>query len=145
MDIETLTLKRDENWDIPVETEDEAIFFLEAYEGLRERAAPIAKALMELEHEIDTGGVDGYDIEYDSGSFTYTYEKYRCGATDTYEVDIPLAYLFDPDWIDQANLKIEERNERDRKWKIQQAMKDQERQEKRDLEQYKKLKEKFEQ
>ncbi len=143
METETLTLKRDENWGVPANTVEDAEFIFDAFRDLRYRAIPIANALLKLEHGFDSE-FEEYEIEFDEDGFIAAYEYYRCGDSETFTVRIPLSYLFDPDWLDQANAKIEARRKEEEERKERERLAQIERQKKAEYKQYMKLKEKFE-
>ena len=107
METETLTLTRDENWEIPVENEEAAEMIIDAYNSLRQKATVLARMMLELEHNITLRyDIDIDEIECEGGQFYYNHEIYRCGDTETFSVYIPVSYLFDPEWERKAKKEI---------------------------------------
>lgn len=144
-EITETTLKYDENYDIHVETVEAATMVLEAFDELRQRAAPIAQVIVNLEHGVNLRyAVDEDEIEWDGDHFRYTHEVYRCGCEERYPITIPLSYLFDPNFVDEAREKLKAKQKYEEEVKERERLAQIERNKKRQYEEYLKLKEKFE-
>ena len=122
---------------------EQAEAVIEHFEELQQMAAKVASQLIELE----TGRrehIDPEEINVECGALYANWETYCCGDTDYHSTHIPLKYLFDEDWQEEAKVEIERKRqeaaekERIRKEKAELAAKERERQ------QYLKLKAKFE-
>jgi len=93
-----------------INNEDDAEMVLESFEKLQERAAKVARQLIELE----TGqkfSVDAEDITYECGGLYANWWTSCCGDSEDHQQHIPLRYLFDEDWQAEAEVELQRKKE----------------------------------
>lgn len=125
-------------------TIEEAQALIEQFEQLQERAAKVATTLIQLEHNRSTT-IDSDEVILECGGLYANWEEYcGCGDYDSHHTHIPLNYLFDKNWVEEASAIIQQREadaakkEQERIKKAEKATVDRERK------QYLKLKAKYE-
>jgi hypothetical protein len=121
---------------------EQAEDLLELVEELRQRATPIAKLMSELKGYRYHPDIDEIVIT-DEGIYANWTTDYCCGESEEDSMHIPLDYLFNDNWIDNAKAQIElekrRQEEEARKRREREAAAKLERERK----EYLKLKEKF--
>ena len=79
---------------------EDAQNIIDGFEALRELAQPIAEEIAKLENK--PGQIDDEEITIEDGVLYANWETYCCGGSDYHSVRIPLEYLFDDDWLKEA-------------------------------------------
>ena len=124
-----------------IENNDDIYTFSEAYDELRRKAAPIAKAMLELRGIKEW--VDEDDIYMDYGNL---YAKYTVGGYGCYDdetIQIPSEYLFNPEWLESAKVQLEKEREKERKKQEAARIKREKAHEEAEKKKYLELKEKY--
>ncbi len=141
----------DDNYTVKeVKSYEDAEIVIEAVRSLQRRAIPYLDAMLKLKHGHDPAiknhdGFEEYEVELseDSYGFQATYEHYYCGDSDKYTVYIPLDDMFDDNWLENAKARIAKQQEEEALERARIARQREEDQNRRDYEQYLKLREKF--
>ena len=128
---------------LEIDSEDDLYVLNETLEKLRKRALPVARALLDMEGIKPTYGIDEDDIKFEDSSLYAEYEMGCRGYYETETITIPFRYLFDDDWLAEAELNIRQRKEREAEKKRLQEIKRKKAAEDAEYKKYLKLKEKF--
>ena len=138
-----MKIERDENGDeqIIIANEDDYFVFAEAFEKLQARAAVIASRIGMLKGI--RSNVDPDEIYMENGNLFFDYEEGCCGSYDTYSELIPTSYLFDPEWVKEAEAEIAEKKERERQEAERKRLKAEAAKKEREYKQYLELQAKF--
>lgn len=122
---------------------EEAEQLIEQIEQLKKRAVPIAKKMIELETGREPW-IDEDDIVIKCGDLVAIDSYSCCGSYDEQSYTIPLWYLFDKDWEEQATKRIEQRKLAEQKRKEREKEEREKKAQERKYNEYLKLKEQFE-
>lgn len=123
---------------------EDAEKIIEGFEELQKIAAPVATRLIELQEGIkEEIEPDEITIEYGDLYAKWT-EWGRCGDYDERSTLIPLDYLFDENWMAKAGEEIRRKREEKAEKERLAKLKEEEAKRNRELNQYLKLKEKYE-
>ena len=128
---------------LTLESEEDLYILNETLEKLRKRALPVAKALLELEGIKLRYGIDEDDIKFEDSSLYAEYDVGCYGCYETETITIPFRYLFDDEWLADAELNIRQRKEREAEKKRLQEEKKKEAARVAEFNRYMELKKKF--
>lgn len=73
---------------------------IKQFEELQQLATPVAQELAKLENY--PGQILDEEIVVEYGALYAKWETYICGGSDYHEIKIPLEYLFDDEWLEEA-------------------------------------------
>ena len=76
--------------------------FVDSYEELEFLALPIGEELAKLQNHFGQLDLSDGKLNIECGQLYYTYETYCCGDYENHSVVVPLEYLFDDKWIEEA-------------------------------------------
>lgn len=110
---------------------------------IQRKAAPIASALVELVGDHPAWSIAYDDIYFEDGEM---YAKYETGGRGYYEessIHIPSGYLFDDNWLEEAEEQIRIKKEKDAEKKRLAEIRKKKAAEDREYKSYLKLQEKF--
>ena len=82
--------------------------FLEDFEELETLALPVGKELAELRGYY--GQMFDGEIIIDCGNLCYRYETGGRGDYDSHDIVIPIEYLFDDEWLEEAKAEKMRKN-----------------------------------
>ena len=125
-----------------IENEKQLVEFMDVWEELTAKVAKIATAMLKLKGIH--GQIDSEDVQIEDDMFYATYEEYsRCESYEIHTINVPNAYIFDDNFLENAKeelkLKEAERQKQKQKQREKNALKEYN----RELAQYNKLKKKF--
>lgn len=98
---------------LSINSEEDLYILDQTLDRLRKRALPIANALLETEGIKPAWSIDEDDIKFEDGGLYAEYEMGCRGYYETETMHIPFRYLFDDEWLAEAQLQVRQRKERE--------------------------------
>jgi hypothetical protein len=90
---------------VSIETIEQAEEVIENFQELRELACQVATILYPIENRGSQYTFDPEDISLEGDQLYANYTTYSCGYSEDASLFIPYEYLFDDDWIKEAEKK----------------------------------------
>lgn len=127
-----------------IENEDDILTLSETIHALRKKALPYAKAYLQARDITPSWSIDEDNIYVEDGGIRIEYDMGCCGSYETENEYLPARYLFDPEWLKEAEQEIAAQKERERKAAEQKRLREETARKEREYKQYLKLKEQYE-